>query len=286
MAVVLVRCPLSSVTRDLLAAQLREMQPITRLLAASNCMAAARSLQAFTRCTPIEDTHWSHSPSTALQTTLGSQGVTVVLVEEQTLSDIQQLGERIAMKAFILEGRTAVVVLTAIERWEQLCWKGRVEAVRKSVLQAAQTQLQEELQRNIAAIVRLHNRLLEEFEVRSQRRIDVLQNKWQISFKKMQGFAQRLTTTQQGYLKAITQCKDETPPSVPNKTPVVLPRTLAARSQVSVESLSQDWQSRLQEMEWLLGERLSPEAVVVLTQLPEAENLNAAELVSKLLRSL
>ena len=273
MAVVLVACPFSSLTLSLLEAQLRDMQPVTSLVGIPQCLPEARILQSLTKCEPVQDYSWNNSPQEALLAALSGKGVTLVLVEAARMRQMLQLGKGMLMKMFAQEEDPALAIVTATENWNRLCWKGRVEAIRKSVLEAAQERIDEGILQILSAIVQKHADLIAELGVKMQARIDDLE-------AKINAIAKCITAPNQ-ILPSSLRMKIE-----PFPIPTVPPIKPAAASRVSPESLSQDWQLRIQAIEHSLGEQLSQEAVAVLTKYPDAERASELELVSVLLCSL
>lgn len=273
MAVVLVACPFSSLTKSLLEAQLRDMQPVTGLSAVPQCLPYAKSLQYLSKCEPVQDYNWDNSPQEALLEALKGEGVTLVLVDEERMRQMIQLGKGTLMKIFALEGDPALAIVTATENWELHCWKGRVEAIRKSVLEAAQAQIEEGKSQILRAIKQKHADLIEELGVTMQAKIDDLESR-------IDAIAKCFTVPNQVQASSLSMKIEPFPlPTAPLSKP-------AAASRVSPESLSQNWQLLIQAIELSLGEQLSQEAVSVLTKYPDAERASEQELVSMLLCSL
>ncbi len=99
---------------------------------------------------------------------------------------------------------------------------------------------------------------------------------------KMNAMSQRRTVTRQVPPLPLFMKQVQFPP------PAAQPCKPTSASRVSPESLSKEWQLRLQAIEFSLGKRLSQEAVTVLTLHPEAERVRVAvlPLASHLLFSL
>jgi hypothetical protein len=226
-----------------------------------------------TKCAPVQDYSWNNNPQEVLLSTLSGEGVTVVLVEAEKMRQMLQLGKGTLMKMFALEGDPALAIVTATEKWEQLCWKGRVEAIHKSVLEVTQARIDEGILQILKPIVQKHVDLIAELGVKMQARIDELDGK-------INAIVKYITAPNQ-VLDSSFRMKIE-----PFPLPAAPPCKPTAASRVSPESLSQDWQLRIQAIELSLGEQLSQEAVAVLTKYPDAERVSEPELVSVLLCSL
>lgn len=296
MTALLVASPFSSRTIDLLAAQLREMQPVTQLFAPPQCISEACLLADLVHCSPVSDCNWTDDPCKALhEVLLLGEGLVVAVVEEEVLYNLQQAGVESAMKVFTVDNRWTVAVVTATERWEELCWKGRLERVHRSVLQAAQDQINEGIKQALVSLDQQQAVKLEILKDLYHAKLDYLQlllvrciTNFELVFKSIT--AQNLI-----YMHDIELLSDrirsillssssyhapEPPSAVPRKpAPPPAPR-------VDPESLSQEWQAKIYELECSLGEQLSQEAVAVLTQLPDAELLSPTDLISALLRAI
>lgn len=293
MTALLVASPFSQHTIGLLAAQLREMQPVTQLSASPECISEANLLTSLVHCSPISNCKWTEDVSTAVQEVLWlGEGLVVAVVEEAVMYSLQQAGLETAMKVFTVDNRWSVAVVTATERWEELCWQGRLERVRKSVLQAAQDQINEGVKQALVNLERQHAMLLVGLNDLCNSKLDDIQ---QMLIRCIDTFvsAFKSTTTQNSIcIDKIQHVYDRLYPILYSSSfhkapepPLVVPSKPPA-PRVDPESLSPEWQEKVFELGCCLGEQLSQEAVAVLTLLPDAELLSTTDLISALLRAI
>jgi len=295
MTAVLVACPVSRCTVDLLAAQLRELQPVTRLVAVPQCISEAHNFTSLTKCSPTEDSRWSQNASSALQDLLQGEDLSVVVIDAETWRSVQQTGRNSAMKVFTVESQGILAVVTASEGWKRLCWQGRVETVHKSVLRVVQSQVNEGLKAVLTVWEQLKSRQIEELNVHFQSKFQSSVLAFDSCVTKIEALVQHIRAQEMYCIQAIervTEKFDAVMPLTPlyEKPQVQLNRPVRpsrpAPKRVAPESLSQDWQARICKLEHSLGEQLSQEALAVLTNSPGADFLSDADLIVVLLGSV
>jgi hypothetical protein len=247
-------------------------------------------------CSPVSDCNWTDDPCKALhEVLLYGEGLVVAVVEEEVLYNLQQAGFESAMKVFTVDNRWTVAVVTATERWEELCWKGRLERVHQSVLQAAQDQINEVLKQVLVNLEQQQAMQLEMLNDYYYSKLDNMQLRWEYCLNRLGLIILHIKTEDMICIHEIQLICDflrsnplsssfhdvpEPPSAVPRKPPP------PAAPRVDPESLSQEWQAKIYELECGLGEQLSQEAVAVLTQLPDAELLSPTNLIPDLLRAI
>ena len=291
MTAVLVSCPLSTRTVDLLAAQLRELPPATHLLATSHCISEAHRLLSLTQCSPTEDNTWTEDASEALKAVLQREEVVVVVVGQEEFSAVLQSGQDTAMKVFAIDNQSVLAVVTAAEAWERLCWQGRVDTVHKAVLKAVQNQVNAGLKEIMIVFERLQARQLQLLSDLFESRLDIIELSTNACLANFEILMRHISAQSSYVFQAIplltqkflsldfTSSAIKTPPAPPIRLPRPAPQKVAS------ESLPQDWQARICKLEQSLGEQLSQEALAVLMNLPGADFRSDADLISALLAS-
>ena len=276
---VAVGCPLSSHSCEFLQGQLREMRAVSQIICTEQHLPLLRTMSCLSEFQHLTRTFQDEQEVMEwMQRAVEGTAVTVVLVTEHTLWGIT--GDDIAVKTMVMQGRPVLAVVTAAGQWQQLQWQGRVEAIQASVFAALKEQLDQGIQETACAL-----------ELRLKHEFSVHERIWKESFDKLNVALERVHLKQQMvYLTLcvkltaiLTALRTTSSASVPESDHITSP---PLSPELPSEPLTEDWQQRIFELEQSLGEQLSPQAVSVLTRLPDAEKMTSSELVTALLRAL